>query len=197
MKNQFMLKDNNISVIPTDRDKMWETPWKIFRNYDAGDPGKEIGYITFEGEKTRGTVPISIEIYDPIDRNQGFGTKAIRLMTEWAFGFSNVFEITASTLHENSSYIMALQKAGFVQRNYSKDVENYSITKPKTVWTGLYLMIGIIASFIVGFLLNNVWIGLVLGILSCTIIGSTMDYKEKKFRESITGKVEVKRKIKK
>lgn len=194
MKEDFRLKDTNISVVPTDFEKMWETPWKIYRNYDAGDPGKEIGYVTFAGEKERGTVPISIEIYDPCDRNQGFGTKAIRLMTEWAFGFSNVYEITAQTEHENSSYIMALQKAGYVQRSYSKGTEKYSIVKPKTAWTGLYLAIGIVVSFIIGYLFNNVWIGVVLGLLICLILGSSMDYKERKFREAVTGKVEKRRK---
>lgn len=190
MKNKNQLKTRTITLVPTDAEKPWDEPWLIHKNYDDEDPGKVIGYISLAGERAKGVVPLTIEIYDKCDRNRGYGTTAIRLMVEWAFCHKSVFEITAVSEHENSSYIMALQKAGFVMRESTRTIENYSIVKQKTSWTGLYMFIGIVVGMIVGFVFDNAYGGVAVGVLLCTIIGSSMDHKEKVYRESITGKKE-------
>ncbi|MBO4678411.1 MAG: GNAT family N-acetyltransferase [Lachnospiraceae bacterium] len=184
-QSKNLLKGNKVFIKPSNDENLWEEPWDIYIN---DDEKAKIGQVSFAGEKASGTIPISIAIPDPHHRNRGFGTEALRLMTEWAFYHRNIFEIQTETLHENSAYIMALQKAGFVFRGGTREVEQYSIIKQKSSWTGLYLFIGIIAGLIMGFVLNNTWAGLGIGIFVAVILGSSMDFKEKKYRESIIGK---------
>jgi len=180
-----ILKGNKIFIEPSNVEKPWDEPWNIHVN---GGEKEIIGQVSFAGEKAAGCVPISIEIPDIHYRNRGFGTEALRLMTEWAFYHRNVFEIKTESLHENSAYIMALQKAGFVYRGGTREVEQYSILKQKTSWTGIYIFIGIIAGLIMGFLFGNSWAGLGIGIFIAVVLGTSMDFKEKKYRESVIGK---------
>ena len=184
-KSKNLLKGDKIFIVPSNDDNLWEEPWIIH----IKDGEKEvIGWVSFAGEKKAGTVPISIEIPNIHYRNQGYGTQALRLMTEWAFYHRNVFEIQTTAEHENSAYIMALQKAGFVFRDGTRFIENYSIVKQKTAWTGVYLIIGIVAGLILGFVFNNGWAGLGVGVFVAVILGGSMDFKERKYRESVTGK---------
>lgn len=187
-KNKYELKSRNLILTASDSEKPFDAHWDICLN----DPGliekPKIGEISFEGEHFKGTIPIKIEIFDKCNRNRGFGTEAIEMMTDWAFDFRNIFEITAVSEHENSAYIMALQKAGYVLRKATRETEYYSIVKQKTAWSGLYLLIGVLVGFVLGFLLSNGWVGLGVGVLSCLIIGTSMDLKEKKYRESVLGR---------
>ena len=179
-----LLKGNKVFIKPSNEDNLWEEPWDI---YVADGEKEKVGQVSFAGEKARGTVPITIVIPDIHYRNRGFGTEALRLMTEWAFYHKNVFEIETTAEHENSAYIMALQKAGFVYRGGTRYIENYSITKQQTSWTGIYLIIGIVAGLIMGFVLNNGYAGLGIGVFIAVIIGGSMDLKEKRYRESVVG----------
>ena len=184
-KAGFILKDRDILIIPRDEEKLWDAPWDIIRNDDEKE---KIGIVSFEGEKEMGAVPITIEIFENYYRNRGFATLALRMMTEWAFSFKNVFEIKAVTKHENSAAIAALQKAGFVYRTHEHETEYYSIIKQKTSWTGLYLIIGIVAGLIVGFVFSNQWLSLAVAIIVGLVVGSSLDAKENAYRKSITGK---------
>ena len=60
--------------------------------------------------------------------------------------------------------------------------------KQKTAWTGVYLIIGIVAGLVLGFVFNNGWAGLGVGVFVAVILGGSMDFKERKYRESVTGK---------
>ena len=184
-RSKNMLKGNSIFIVPSNEENLWEEPWDI--HVKDGEKEK-IGTVSFAGEKARGCVPISIEIPDIHYRNRGFGTQALRLMTEWAFFHRNVFEIETTAEHENSAYIMALQKAGFVYREGTRETEHYSITKQKTSWTALYLIIGIIVGLALGIIVNNGYAGLGVGVFFAVIVGSSMDLKEKHYRESVVGK---------
>ena len=180
-----LLKGNKVFIKPSNEDNPWEEPWDI---YVVDGEKEKVGWVSFAGEKEKGTIPISIEIPNIHYRNRGFGTEALRLMTEFAFYHKNIFEIKTTAEHENSAYIMALQKAGFVYRDGTREIENYSITKQQTSWTGIYLFIGVIAGLIMGFVLNNGYAGLGIGVFIAVIIGGSMDFKEKKYRQSVTGK---------
>lgn len=187
-KSKYELKSGKIIVRPTNESDLWSSPWDILLNDRDYNELPVIGYISFEGEKERGTIPISIEIFDKDNRNKGYGTEAIRLMTDWAFLHKNIFEITAVSEHENSGYIMALQKAGYVMREATREIEHYSIVREATTWTGLYLMIGIVVGLALGFVFGNGWVGLISGLLVCLAIGASMDLKEKTYRESVIGR---------
>lgn len=188
MNTKHDQKSKMLIISPSNPEDLWESRWDIYLNAKEFKEKPLIGWISFAGEKEAGTIPMEIMILDPDNRNKGYGTEAIRIMSDWAFLHKNIFEITAVSEHENSGYIMALQKAGYVLREATRETEYYSITKQGTSWTGLYLAIGIVVGLVLAFILNNGWVGLGIGVFFCLVIGSSMDIKEKKFRESVTGR---------
>lgn len=183
-KSKYLLKTTNFTIEPSDEKQLWDADWIISER--DGDH-ERIGTVSFAGEKSMGTVPIRIELVKRC-QNRGIGTEVLRMMVNWAFLHKNVYEVSAVTEHENDKCVNALQKAGFVFR-YSEDkLETYTIKKQKSVWTGLYLLIGITIGLALGIIFSSSWIGLGIGLLSCILAGLTMDNKDKKDREKVTGK---------
>lgn len=178
------LKTEEITITPTNEEDLWESDWVIaFRK-----GGKEqIGTASFAGEKLLGAVPLRVELARNY-RNRGIGTEVIKMMVNWAFLHKNVYEVVSRVEHENDKGVNALQKAGFVFRENEGKIETYSITKEKTVWTGVYVIVGIAAGMILGLILNNLWLGFAIGLIVSLLIGKSMDYSDQKYRESVTGK---------
>lgn len=180
------IKSTNLILSAENPQDPWNCKWIIFLKKM---PDTKVGWISFEGERSLGTVSISIEL-EPLYRNRGLGTEAIKAFSDWGMSFSNVYEISAKCSPENDSYIYALEKSGFVIRNKTKEEEIYSIIKPKPSWTGLYIIIGIIIGFILGILFGNLYIGFITGVLICLLSGLVMEQNSKKEREKVTGKKE-------
>lgn len=185
MKDNFYLKSDMITITPSNREDLWESDWNIaFRKGEK----EQIGTATFAGEKLLGTIPLNVELI-PKYRNRGLGTEIIRMMVNWAFLHKNIFEVVSRVEHENDKGVNALQKAGFVYRGIDKEkVEIYSIVKPKTVWTGVYLVVGIIVGMLLGIMFNSLWLGFATGIIASLCVGGIMDNQALKYRESVTGK---------
>ena len=187
--NKYMYKSGELMVKPVDENDVWNCKWDVFLIKESDT--ERIGWVSFEGTKERGTVPISIEI-EPLYRRRGHGTAVLKMMREWAFFHKDIFEISTQVSNENTELIHALERAGFI---YSEGLsiengvmETYSITKQKSSWTGLYIIIGFIAGMILGIVLNNMWVGLAISIFFGLAFGIGMDLGEKKWREKITGK---------
>lgn len=181
-----VIRTVNLIIYPSNESDLWNSRWIITLKKSDGS---QIGWVSFEGNKSLGTIPISIEL-EPLFRNRGYGTEAIKAMTDWAFNYKNIYEIKVSTSPENDSFIFALEKSGYVIRTYSKVEEVYSIIKPKTSWSGLYIVTGIVIGFILGIVFGNLWLGFLLGVFSCLLFGVSLDIKAKKERESVVGKKE-------
>ncbi len=185
-KSSFCLKTDTLTITPSNEDDLWESDWIIaFRKGEK----EQLGTATFAGEKRLGAVPLYVELL-PEYRNRGLGTEIIRMLVNWAFLHRNVFEVISSAEHENDKGVNALQKAGFVYRGSEGAVEKYSIIKEKTAWTGVYVIVGVLNGMLLGVVLNNLWMGFILGIVISLCIGEIMDNKALKYRESITGKSE-------
>lgn len=185
-KSSFCLKTDTLTITPSNEDDLWESDWIIaFRKGEK----EQLGTATFAGEKRLGAVPLYVELL-PEYRNRGLGTEIIRMLVNWAFLHRNVFEVISSAEHENGKGVNALQKAGFVYRGSEGAVEKYSIIKEKTAWTGVYVIVGVLNGMLLGVVLNNLWMGFILGIVISLCIGEIMDNKALKYRESITGKSE-------
>lgn len=182
--NRNLLRSSNITIQPSDEDNLWEADWII--SFTKGEK-QRIGRASFAGEKALGAVPLSVELSEEY-RNQGFGTEAIRMLVDWAFHFRNVYEVKAQTEHENDKAVKALEKAGFVLRDSDRHNESYSITKNKSSWTGLYLMIGLFLGVMLGVVLSSPKLGMCIGLVASLIIGAALDGKEKHERERVTGK---------
>ena len=186
MQNSFCLKSDTVTITPSNMEDLWESDWIIaFRKGEK----EQLGTASFAGEKLLGAVPLNVELM-PKYRNRGLGTEIIRMMVNWAFLHKNVFEVVSKVEHENDKGVNALQKAGFVFRGNEGKVETYSIIKGKTVWTGVYVVIGILVGMILGIVINSVWLGFAIGLGVSLCIGAIMDNDALKYRESVTGKSE-------
>lgn len=185
MSSKYLIKSNELRIEPTDETKLYDADWTI--TYKRKGESVQIGRVSFAGTKENGTIPIEIELIEEY-RHRGLGTKALKMMTEWAFFHRHVYEIKAVVPTENDRYIRALERSGFVYRGVENGIETYSIEKQRTGWTGLYLAIGIMVGYVIGFLFNNMRVGLVSGVLLGAAIGGKMDIDSNKERERITNK---------
>lgn len=183
-EGRYHLKSAEFTLEPEDESRVWECDWLV-RLID--EPDKVIGRASFAGEKGFGTVPLHVEIVERY-RDHGFGTDVFKMMVYWAFLHRDIYEITADCDHENSGAIYAMEKAGFVYRDIKGKTEYYSITKQKTSWTGLYVILGIIVGMVLGIVFSSLWIGLAVGVLVSTIIGAIMDSNANAERRKVTGK---------
>ena len=183
-ENEIAVKSKKITVTPSDAQDLWEKDWIITL---VKQPEQKIGTLNFRGEKELGTVPIAIEL-DPEYQGKGYGTEALSIMTAWLFHFGNIYEIQAFVDRENDKGVKALQKAGYVRRSNEGRMETYSLVKPKTAWTGLYLFIGIFLGLILGLVFSHLVVGLIIGVVIGVAIGLSMDMNANKEREKVTGK---------
>ncbi len=183
-KDKLFIKNGDLSFLATDKEKPFDAEWEIHLNNDTKD---YVGKFSFEGKKEAGTIPFYIQI-EPLYRDKNYATQTIRRMAEWAFSFANIYEIKVVIEHENSAAVTAFQKAGYVLRSATKELETYSITRQKSAWTGLYVAIGVVAGLMLGILFSNLYIGFAFGIIGGVAAGTSMDAKTKKLKEKYTGK---------
>lgn len=182
-KTGYELKSDNIIIVPSDENDVWNKEWII----SLKDEITKIGTVTFEGTKAYGAVPISVTLEDRY-QNKGYGTTVFKLMTNWAFLHKNVYEIKAECEHENDKCIHAMERAGYVYRSIENNIESYSIMKPKSTWLSLYLIIGIVVGLVLGIVVGNQWIGMAIGVIAGVLIGANIDSKLLKDREKVIGK---------
>lgn len=168
------------------RDYFFHTIWRI--DFYDKETKKEtlIGFLNFDGPAFMGLVNLYIFIY-PEYKNKGYGTNAIKMITEWAFNQKDVYEIQGKFHQENDGAIHAFTKAGYVYREVEHHIERYSITKGPEIWGGVYFVIGIWVGLILGVVLNSLWVGLIMGIVIGALFGVILEQKEVKHREEITG----------
>lgn len=183
-ERKHVVKSPKITIVATDDKDIWNADWNI---YLTEDEEQKIGTFSFAGEKVLGTIPIHVQL-DEQYRNKGYGTEAIAIMTAWAFHFKNIYEVKAETDRENDKCVKALKKNGFVYREFEGRTEYYSLTRPKTAWTGLYLFLGILLGFILGIVFSHIITGMIVGIVIGVSIGLSMDVAANKEREKVTGK---------
>lgn len=182
--NKHVLSSPKLTITASDDNDLWNAPWIISL---SGKDEKKIGYVTLAGEKVLGTIPIYVEL-DEEFRNHGYGTEAVSMMTAWVFHFKNVYEIKAETDRENDKAVKVLKKTRFVYRDSEGRTEHYSLTRPRTAWTGLYLFLGIFLGLILGIVLAHIVTGLIIGVVIGVSIGLSLDVKADKEREKVTGK---------
>lgn len=183
-QSRYTIKTKDMIINPVDAENIWECDW-IITIFDEKKP-INIGTATFAGEKMAGTVPLSVTL-DEAYRNKKYGTTVFKLMVDFAFGFKNIYEVSAVTEEENDKCRHALEKAGFVHRKTEHHIETLSIIKPKSAWLALYVYIGIIVGLILGFVVGSTWVGLVIGIVLGLMFGSIMDSEAKKARDKVRG----------
>lgn len=185
--NKYRIKTKELTIEPPEDGSLWEGDWTLIRKKDRYTEPVCIGKASFRGDKELGTVPITVEL-DEEFRNKKYGTEVFKLMSDFALGFKNIYEVSAQTQDDNYKCVAALEKAGFVFRNRDGHTETYSITKPGTSWLGLYLLIGLAVGLVLGFVFGNSIVGLIIGLAAGILTGASMDQAASKEREKVTGK---------
>ena len=183
------LDSSTPNTSPNDPDAIWDTGWSIFlKNRPASQP--PIGTIRFGGAPVLGKLSVSFDINE-LKRNCGFASEALKGITNWLFWRGDIFEIEAFVPCENDPAMHVLANARYVYRTTEVSdgvkTERYSITKPYTSWSGLYLCLGIVIGLALGIIFASPVVGLIVGLVMCYAAGSAMDNKIKKNRERITG----------
>ena len=175
------------------KDAIWDADWKIMYHEPGELNSTEIGLIRFEGKPVLGKVVISFSVIERY-RDRGYASRALKMMRDHLFWRGDIYEIEAKVTLENDPAIHALTRAGFVYRSAENNdgvkTETYSITKPKSAWSGLYLFIGLIAGLSLGILMANLLIGLATGVIAGLLTGALLDSRNQKKREDITGRKE-------
>ena len=188
-KSTFELKGDKVIITPKDPTKPFECEWDIILK----DPDRPvIGKLSFEGEKMLGRVPLQIEIFETQNRNRGFGTEAIKMIKEWTLYHKDIYEVTAEVLHENDSAVIAFEKAGFVFRDGTREIEHYSATRQKSSWLGLYAVIGIIIGLLLVILVPSYpFFTFSASMIVCLAAGLGMDARENAHQRKVTGQKEI------
>ena len=172
---RFPLVTDRLTLTPEDEKNIWTSGWDV-RLKEKGKDAGTIGSFRFIGAKEDGEIGISVELL-PEYRDQGYGSEIFFFMAEFVFRFRNMREITASCPHENNRCIRALDKAGYVYRENRRGTDYYSKKRPKTAWTGLYVVVGVSAGFLLGIVVSNLLMGTAIGVIVGVIVGFLLDKK--------------------
>ncbi|WP_155834152.1 hypothetical protein [Butyrivibrio sp. VCD2006] len=167
----FPIETKHFFIKPQKEEMVWGDPWEIrFKNGDQNSVGK----IGFEDTIFHGEVAISLDLDAPYEKS-GYNEEILFSVSRAVFRFRNVNEVSTSCRHEDDYKVKGLEKAGFVRRETKDGVDYYSIKKQKSGWTGLYIILGMCAGFMVGILISNLWIGTIASVLIGAIMGIIMD----------------------
>lgn len=182
---KYHLKSNEFYIIPSDENDLWEKKWDINKK----ESDETIGWVSFEGKKMSGSIPISIYIDEKM-RNRGYAQGALKIMVDWAFLHPNIYEVRAKSEHDNDAYITALHKSGFVYRYVDDEtgLEKYTVTKQKPSYLGAYLILGFGVGLALGIVIDILWVGVVIGLVMGFGVGKYFERADEKLRFKVTGR---------
>ncbi len=169
---KYPLTTEHFQIMPRNTLKPFEDDWLITV---PGEPEGSAGSLRFDKGVALGEVAVAIEVMPGYDKEH-YIEEIFMEVSGFIFRFRSIKELSTVCRHANSERIHGLEKAGFVYRGDEGDMDHFSIRKRKTSWTGLYLFIGMIAGFIIGVTISNLWVGTFGGIFAGGIIGSVMDH---------------------
>ncbi len=172
----FPLVTKHYLISPKDENKLWDEEWSI--NIRDGEE-VSIGSFHFEEAGYHGSVKICVDLDPPFAKEENIA-EIFYSMARFIFRFRDLREITTVCRHEDDHRVRGLEKAGYVLREFRDGNDYYSMTKQKTSWTGIYVIIGMVAGFFIGITISNLWVGTIAGVLIGTIIGYLMDKREQK-----------------
>ncbi|MCR4990176.1 MAG: GNAT family N-acetyltransferase [Lachnospiraceae bacterium] len=197
----YIIESDNIIIEPIATDKsdevklsdpkvsVWYADWVIFLK-ESKTEKTPIGVIRFDGKPELGKLNITFETEEKY-RDRGYMSQALKALSNYLFLHKDIYEIIAVVILDNDPALKALTNAHFVYRRTENHdgvkSETYSIIKPASDWSGLYLVIGLIAGLALGIILSNPAVGTITGVLVGFGVGRVMDNRIKKEREQITG----------
>ena len=170
----FPLVTKHFNITPKDENRPMEEEWVVSLKEDNQ---AQVGSLRFEDGLFNGEVKVAVELNTEYDKTM-FVQEVYYSMARFVFRIKDVREICTECRHENDHRVRGLEKAGYVRRETKDGVDHYSMTKQKSSWTGLYIMIGLISGFIIGLTVSNLWMGTIGGVLTGAIIGYLLDKRD-------------------
>ena len=103
---------------------------------DVENPDQLLGFARLTRlEWNHGTGSISLGIGDPAERNQGYGSDALRLMLRYAFRELNLFRLSASIPAYNQAALCLFDNADFKEEANQREVYQREDKR----WDGIYM----------------------------------------------------------
>jgi len=170
----FPIETKHFSIRPQNEEKPLEEKWNVCLK--DGDQ-KKVGNISFEDAVLHGELQISVML-EPEFNKADYNKEIFFAMSNFAFQSDNVREISTKCNYEEENRVRGLEKAGYVRRETIDGIHHYSIKKQKSSWTGVYVFVGLIAGFIIGITVSNLWMGTAIGVVSGIIVGFLMDKRD-------------------
>lgn len=171
---KFPIETRYFSLQPTDEKNLWSKEWVVTLK-DGGNAGK----LDFDDSIFHGEIQLRVELHPDFDKSK-FYEDIFFMMSRFIFRFQDLNEISTVCDDEAEQVINGLEKAGFVRRELKDGEYYYSMKRQKTSWVGVYIIIGMIAGFMVGILIENLWIGTISSVIVGALVGFTMDHRIKK-----------------
>lgn len=191
-KSSIYIKTEHLYIVPMEdfstRADLYSINWGIYLVKSKKEK-LLIGKFHFNGPEELGVMSFEFEIDEPY-RYKGYGTEFLKAVAEWALMQNKVYEIACEIPTKCEAAIRAINKAHFVYRKGDKISEHYSLTRQKSSWLGLYVILGLVVGLSLGIIFNNGVIGLIIGLVSGILFGGVLDSKANKEREAVTGKQE-------
>ena len=167
----------------TGKPHVWEYPVAIHRKKS----GNRIGTYRFSGEPHLGIVELFLDMEEGF-ANLGWYAEAVLRATSKAFSEKSVYYVRVSVPPEDSRIPM-LEACGFQLVRGDEDSVLYQMDRPNTMWTGLFLCLGISIGATVSLLMNNRLIFLAVGFVLGLALGAFLDIREQKFRLTLARRI--------
>lgn len=169
------LETKHFNIIPKNESKVLQDDWDVVFK----ETGKSVGTIRFESAVLHGEIELAADLEPSYDKAH-FVEEIYYEMARFVFKAQDIREISTVVRHENEHRVKGIEKAGYVRRKSQDGDDYYSMKKLKTTWQGLYMFIGLVAGFIIGITIANLWIGTAAGVVIGSVMGYLMDKKEDK-----------------
>ncbi|WP_029319111.1 hypothetical protein [Butyrivibrio sp. AE3004] len=174
MNNNLPVETKNFIIQPQNMQNPWNGEWQICLKREHHE---KVGSLCFEDVVAPGEMLLRSTLVPSYDKAK-YIEEIYFAISRFVFNYSDTKELHTDCRHENDHHVRGLEKSGFVYRECKDGTDHYSIKKQKTGWTGLYIFIGIVAGFMAGIVISNLWIGTISGVIIGTLIGYLMDKNE-------------------
>ena len=174
-KKIFPLVTKHLLITPINPEVPQSGSWDI----ELRKGSSKIGVLTFEGAPVHGYVEFDVKL-DPAYTEESFYYREVyEVMANFLFRIRDVREVACKCPGNDYIRREALDRSPYVNRELEGDTFRYSITRQKTAWTGLYLMIGLFTGTAAGVIIGNLWIGTAIGVVIGVLTGLGQDLRKK------------------
>lgn len=160
--------------------RVWYAPWKMTVRADHTD----IGDLGFKGAARESAVEIGYGVLPEYEGN-GYMTEAVKAMTQWAFGNSDVAFVEAETEPDNKASQRVLEKCGFTPDGVGKEGPRFVLERPLSNLTTTCMLFGLSVGTALGSVFGSIGIGASMGLCFGMCVGTAFDSSAKKKRKEL------------